>query len=257
MVLAERGYRAISYDQRGHGQSDWAPSGDYSIDAFVDDLKTVTATLEVPPILIGASLGGIVSLIAGGEAPTIPVQAMVLVDIATSTASGGVDRIFNFMNGHPNGFGTVEEAVDAVSTYLPGRERPRDPARLIKNLRSQGDRLYWHWDPEFVATAVRRHDAHMARASHAAGQIACPLLLIHGAQSDVTTESEIADLLARIPHARSTTIQDAHHMVVGDQSTVFSMAVSDFLDKQLSLERFEAARAFPRELIPKLAGRDS
>ena len=38
-ALAERGFRVISLDLRGHGDSDWAPDGDYALDRFVDDLE--------------------------------------------------------------------------------------------------------------------------------------------------------------------------------------------------------------------------
>jgi pimeloyl-ACP methyl ester carboxylesterase len=36
-TLAEHGWRAVSLDLRGHGDSEWAPDGDYSFRAFADD----------------------------------------------------------------------------------------------------------------------------------------------------------------------------------------------------------------------------
>src|SRR3954471_8143391 len=40
-VLADRGWRAYSVDLRGHGDSAWATDGDYTLDAFADDVRAV------------------------------------------------------------------------------------------------------------------------------------------------------------------------------------------------------------------------
>ncbi len=40
-TLGRAGYRAVAYDARGHGDSDWAPDGDYEVDRMVDDLVGV------------------------------------------------------------------------------------------------------------------------------------------------------------------------------------------------------------------------
>jgi non-heme chloroperoxidase len=55
--LATSGWYVLSADQRGHGQSDWAPDGAYSLDDYVDDLRGMVASLHRPPVLVGASLG--------------------------------------------------------------------------------------------------------------------------------------------------------------------------------------------------------
>jgi non-heme chloroperoxidase len=81
-TLAASGWCAISMDLRGHGESAWAPDKDYSFDAFVEDLRCVVESLGTPPVLVGASLGGITSLIAEGEAHPSIAAALVLVDIA-------------------------------------------------------------------------------------------------------------------------------------------------------------------------------
>ena len=46
-ALAAKGWRAYSVDLRGHGDSDWAPDGDYSVDAFADEHVSI-ATLAAP-----------------------------------------------------------------------------------------------------------------------------------------------------------------------------------------------------------------
>jgi non-heme chloroperoxidase len=63
-TLAANGWRAVSLDLRGHGDSEWALNGDYSFTAFANDAIAVADQLGKPPVLVGASLGGVASIIA-------------------------------------------------------------------------------------------------------------------------------------------------------------------------------------------------
>jgi pimeloyl-ACP methyl ester carboxylesterase len=62
--LAGHGFYTICMDHRGHGESSWASEGEYRVFPFVEDLQYVLAQLDQKPILVGASLGGIASLLA-------------------------------------------------------------------------------------------------------------------------------------------------------------------------------------------------
>ena len=50
--LAERGFEAWTLDLRGHGDSDWAPDGDYTTDAMVEDLDAVCERIGRPPVVV-------------------------------------------------------------------------------------------------------------------------------------------------------------------------------------------------------------
>ena len=108
------------------------------------------------PIAIGASLGGIASLLADGTAERAgrgPLfAAIVLVDITPRVDQSGVAKIQGFMRERAaEGFATVAEAADAVAAYLPHRKRPRSHDGLKKNLRLHPDgRWRWHWDPRLL-----------------------------------------------------------------------------------------------------------
>jgi pimeloyl-ACP methyl ester carboxylesterase len=56
--LVADGYHVVSLDTRGHGDSDWSPTGEYSLEVLAADLLAVIATLQTLPVLVGASLGG-------------------------------------------------------------------------------------------------------------------------------------------------------------------------------------------------------
>ena len=144
--LADAGWTAIAYDARGHGDSEWHPLGDYTLDAFVADLLALARTLASPPVLIGASLGGITSLVPPGEHPGL-VRGLVLVDIVIELEREGADRILAFLAAHRDGFASLEEVADAITAYNPLRRRPRNLDGLRKNVRQHADgRWYWHWD---------------------------------------------------------------------------------------------------------------
>jgi pimeloyl-ACP methyl ester carboxylesterase len=59
-ALTDRGFRVVAYDLRGHGHSEPAPEGDYSIRRFGEDLEAVLQA-SVPDaqraIVVGHSLG--------------------------------------------------------------------------------------------------------------------------------------------------------------------------------------------------------
>src|SRR5215218_4647328 len=63
-AFATAGRRAYSIDLRGHGNSDWSPDGIYGLDRFSGDVRTIARGLPELPALVGASLGGLSSLVA-------------------------------------------------------------------------------------------------------------------------------------------------------------------------------------------------
>ena len=154
--IARAGMTAYAVDQRGHGDSEWVADGAYRFKDFADDVTAVAAELTrrhgEPPVAIGASLGGIASLLAAGEAKDPIFAALVLVDITPRVDLAGVAKVQGFMRAHAReGFASVEEAADAVAAYLPHRPRPRSTEGLKKNLRLHPDgRWRWHWDPRFL-----------------------------------------------------------------------------------------------------------
>jgi len=237
--LAATGWTAITVDQRGHGDSAWIEGGDYSFRSFADDLVAVadqiTETYGARPVGIGASLGGIASLLAEGESDRTVLSGVVLVDITPRVNRSGVEKILGFMAERSDeGFASLEEAADAISAYLPHRKRPSDLTGLSKNLRLRDDGRYrWHWDPEFIkrrATGVSQED-HENRMIQASRQLTVPVLLVRGRQSELVGEDVAREFLELVPHADYADVGDARHMVAGDKNDAFTDAVLEFLTK--------------------------
>jgi non-heme chloroperoxidase len=228
--LASDGWTALALDARGHGDSEWHPQQDYSLDGFVADLVAVAATLDAPPVLVGASLGGIVSLAAIGEHPGL-ARGLVLVDVVVQVEPAGVERIRSFMTANPNGFASLEEVADAIAAYNPLRPRPRNLDGLRKNVRLGEDgRWRWHWDPAFMQIDDEpQRQIDPTRLHRAAAAVTIPTLIVRGVQSDVVSEAGLADMLRRIPAAEVADVAAAGHMVAGDDNDVFASALEDFL----------------------------
>jgi pimeloyl-ACP methyl ester carboxylesterase len=241
-LLGDKGWRATTVDLRGHGDSEWAPvelDGPYSLDAFAADVRAVAAVQPAPPVLIGASLGGLSALAAIAEAPagTTVASGLVLVDVAPRLEEKGIERIAEFMLGHLDGFASLDEVADAVAAYNPHRPRPTDLSGLRKNVRQRDDgRWYWHWDPRFLtagSTDEPRSLRNENRLDAAARALTLPTLLIRGRQSDVLSEEGARHLISLVPHARYVDVGGAGHMVAGDRNDAFNDAVVEFLRQEL------------------------
>ena len=233
--LVKRGYCVINLDARGHGDSQWALDGDYSLDVLATDLAHVIKTLPSRPALVGASMGGATSLYLTGTHAGPMAQALVMVDIVPLINPAGAQKIQAFMSGHVQGFANLEEAADAVSAYNPHRPRPKDTAGLMKNLRLREDgRLYWHWDPRLLNNPTRAEPpVFTEQLNRAAEQVRIPTLLVRGLKSDIVTEAGVADFKNHLPQLEVFDVGDAGHMVAGDKNDLFNQGVFDFLQRHL------------------------
>lgn len=233
-ALGEAGWHAISVDLRGHGDSDWP--GEYRIQHFADDVRELAQAQRSKPVLVGASLGGLSSLLANAGDHGEVSRALVLVDIAPRLRADGVDRILDFMAAHRDGFASLEDAAAAVAAYQPQRAQRSNPDGLKKNLRQHDDgRWYWHWDPLMLEDFQRgraESDVHDdERFYRAAEKLSQPVLLVRGSHSDVVDESITAEFRQRIPGSEVVDVSGAGHMVAGDRNDLFLDAVKTFLSR--------------------------
>jgi pimeloyl-ACP methyl ester carboxylesterase len=234
-VVAAQGWRTISLDLRGHGESDWAANGDYSFTAFGADCIAVVDQLERPPVLVGASLGGMSAMLAEGTSDRTVSCGLILVDIVPKANLEGVERIRDFMESGINGFDSLEEAAAAIAAYTPQRVRRANPEGLKKVLRQRDGRWYWHWDPKFMSKG--RTEVVPSRFEGlldvAMSNIHVPTMLVRGLLSDVVTQEGVDDILARMPNVTLVEVSGAAHMIAGDQNDAFSEAVIEFLRERI------------------------
>ena len=234
------GWVSISVDLRGHGESDWLADKKYAFEDFAKDVALIGAdvcqTFGRRPIAIGASLGGISSLIAQHETGQSLFDSLVLVDVTPRMKRDGVERIFGFMADRmEEGFASLEEAADMITTYLPNRSRPKSLDGLSKKLRLGKDGRYrWHWDPAFLNVPRPVYSGSVASEDYRidpARARTIPTLLVHGRQSELVSEDLAKDFLALVPHAKLADVSGAGHMVAGDRNDAFQAAILRFLNR--------------------------
>lgn len=233
--LGQQGFNAIALDLRGHGDSDWAEDGDYTLEAFGRDLVTIADQLGVgrgKPHIVGASLGGLGAIVGAGLIKPGAFASVTLVDITPNMEAAGVAKVVGFMAEHSSeGFATLEDAADVIAQYMPHRPRPKDLEGLRKNLKQGADKRWrWHWDPAFIHGVMKRSAVDKAGdLEQAVRNINVPIHLVRGRMSELVSEDSVKAFKALVPDAHYTDVAGARHMVAGDSNDVFTVAVSDFL----------------------------
>jgi pimeloyl-ACP methyl ester carboxylesterase len=238
--LAARGLTAITVDARGHGASDWLEDKSYTFDHYARDVIALATEIREKfgkrPICVGASLGGLSSMLAQTMAGQELLEALILVDITPRMDVNGVAKILGFMSEKMHhGFDTVEDAAVAIAAYLPDRKKPKSLEGLQKNLRLDEDgRWRWHWDPGFIDGPLSINtlsDNFQQNMLDAAADLNIPTLLVRGGKSELVSKEHAQEFLTLAPHARFVDVSDAGHMVAGDKNDAFTNAIVDFLDE--------------------------
>ncbi|RFZ56594.1 Haloacetate dehalogenase H-1 [Mycobacterium marinum] len=231
-ILADTGLHVIALDSRGHGDSDRAPDADYAIETLTSDILHVLDAIGRPVVLIGASMGGLTGILVADSAGPDRVTGLVLVDVVPKYEKDGSARIRDFMFTNLHGFATLEEAADAVATYLPHRTKPRSPEGLKKNLRLRDGRWYWHWDPAMMTAPGDDPELRTENFERAAMNLTIPILLIRGKLSDVVSSEGVQDFLDKVPHAEFVELSNAGHTAAGDDNDAFTEVVVDFVKRR-------------------------
>jgi pimeloyl-ACP methyl ester carboxylesterase len=247
-ALARAGCRCVTFDARGHGESDRVDAATgYHMDQFAGDLLRLAAAQPQPPVLVGASMGGLLGIVLAGERRPSPFRALVLVDITPRWETAGVQRILAFMQAHPDGFANYADAADQVAAYMPQRRERKSGEQLRPLLREGADgRLRWHWDPALLAgELVQESERYQPRLLAAAANIDVPVLLLSGGRSDVVSRGTVDEFLQLVPQARHVELAQATHMVAGDANDAFTNEVIHYVHSLETPATPRAAGAAP------------
>jgi pimeloyl-ACP methyl ester carboxylesterase len=220
-----RDHHVLALDQRGHGDTEWAPGGRYrredfvaDVRAFLDDRGWEAATIA------GLSMGGMNAVAFAATHPE-RVSGLVVVDVAPTISEPGTRAIAAQLAQRE--FASFAEAVEHARAFNPRRSVANIRERLRHALREMPD---GRWTYKF--------DARLASAGLAADlehpwdevrRIRCPTLLVRGAESPILPRETAARFMRELPGAMVVEVPRAGHSVMGDNPTGFVAAVRPFL----------------------------
>lgn len=220
-ILGEAGYHAITFDLRGHGDSEWAPDGDYLLDAFGRDVERLLFQFDGPVALVGASRGGQAALVGGSRHPD-RVRLIMLADVAPVMRDSGIDGIRAFFACSANGFASLDEAADALAQYL-GQPRLPDPSRLGRAMRTDTNgRWHWHWDPATGKNQFLHPPSEGKAVLDAAARTRSPLILVRAEHSHLVTDEGVALFKRLAPQLEVSVAKGAAHMFTADRNDQFA-----------------------------------
>ena len=217
---------AIALDLSGNGESGWRQS--YSAELWAAEAVAVAEReIGAPAVLVGHSMGGQVALAAAAEHPET-VGAVVLLDTKIELPTAATGSLPRGVPARPLRLYPTPEAAVASFRLMPLQPLVNEP--LVREVAAQSLRREdggWRWKFD-AAIAQRWTDDGIAAFAR---QVECPLWLIRGERSDLTSARTAAQIeaLTGMP-VPEVTIVDAYHHLILDQPKLVADALVEALD---------------------------
>jgi pimeloyl-ACP methyl ester carboxylesterase len=232
-------FHLIAPDLRGHGDSDWAVGGNYSMVDYVLDLaQLMNAIAREPATLIGHSLGGGIVLQYSGVFPDRvrkavsieglgPPPGMIRETPAYRRMQDWIKQMQDLAGRKVREYATIDDALARMRQANPHLSVEQARHLTIHGVRRNENGTYsWKFDNYTHATSPYLFN--MKDAAEIWGRIACPCLLIRGDES-WAGDWERDGRIKAFRTAKSVTIKGAGHWVHHDQLGEFLRVTRDFL----------------------------
>ena len=202
-------YRVVCPDVAGRGQSDWLKNpASYSIPIYVADMVTLLARLDATEVhWVGTSMGGLIGL-GLAALPESPIAKLVLNDVGPAIEYAALARIGTYL-GMPVHWKTMDEAADtlrAISLGFGPHTREEWIALTRPQVVPDGAGFKPHYDPA-IAVVFRGVTPELAAAGElmlwrSYDALACPTLVLRGADSDLLSRATAGAMAQRGPRAQ-------------------------------------------------------
>ncbi len=221
-------YRVLALDQRGHGETAWAPADQYGIEQMADDLAAFVKAMGLKDFhLLGLSMGGMVTMEYAGRRPP-ELARCAIIDIGPEIIAAGSSRIQSGIRTSDvfDSKDAAFAAARAVNTIPPeAHHRQRSDANMM---RLEDGRWTYRYDRAFrTGSALRPRNPEQAWKSCA--EIAVPTLVMRGELSDILSPQIGKKMIEVIADARYVEVAGSSHPIPLDKPDAFAAAARDFL----------------------------
>ena len=235
-------YHIIAPDLRGHGDSAYSPSGDYSMSAFVYDLAQLIHRQHLAPVRIVAhSLGGAITLRYAGIYPENVSRLVAIEGLGPSPAMlakrgelGVKDRMRRWIEDEralagrlPRRYASIDDALarmQAENKHLT----PEQARYLTVHGVSQNEDGTFSWKFDNYIRSIAPVDITPDDIARLWSNISCPTLLVLGRESWASNPAEDGRL-GHFTNARVSAYERAGHWVHHDRLEAFVAEVREFL----------------------------
>lgn len=226
-------FHVTALDLRGHGDSDWAPDGDYSPETQQNDIQGVVQEVGLQDfVLMGLSMGGRNSFTYASNHPD-QIRAVVIVDAGPENQRAGTENIRQFVQ-QDDELDSIDAFVDRVMAYNPRRDPVQLRGSLMHNLKQlPNGRWTWKYDKNLRGSNRRigQDPVTTQRLWGYLEKLTCPTLVVKGELSDIMASDTASEMQQRIPNGQLATVPHAGHLVMGDNPAGFEAAVTEFLSR--------------------------
>jgi pimeloyl-ACP methyl ester carboxylesterase len=207
-------FHIVALHVRGHGDSAWSPSGDYTYRDQAGDLAAFVDRLGLGQfILLGTSMGGIIAMTYAMEHGQ-RLRALILNDIGPEVEQGS-QRITQMVGSRPDEFATLDDAMAyrrEASPIVAARGAADQRELALGVLRQRPDSKWaWKMDPAYIRQRVERGAPVRPNLWPALTQLDCPTLVVWGADSDVLSQAQAGRMVATLPKGDLLTIPGVGH----------------------------------------------
>jgi acyl transferase domain-containing protein/pimeloyl-ACP methyl ester carboxylesterase/acyl carrier protein len=221
--LAERGFRVVAPDFRGHGRSDHVGrGGSYHLIDFLADADAVARSLARPFRLVGHSMGAAIAAMYASARPA-PVAGLVLVEPPLSALPRDIslaDQLAVQLDHlatprqHPvfDDVAAAARRLRAAVPSLPSSLAQRAAARLTEPCAGG---VRWRWDPQLRTRAgVVLDGAAMPPEAYAEvlARITAPTTLVYGDLSTLGSEGAGNGVVPALRDAQRVVLRGGHHL---------------------------------------------
>lgn len=208
-------YRVVCPDVVGRGNSAWLkdPAG-YAMPQYVADMVTLIARLNVNSVhWLGTSMGGLMGMVLASLENT-PVTRLVINDVGPVITAESVQRIADYV-GHDPTWASFDEAVAYVKVIsAPFGPLTEDDWRSLTRhtVRQRPDgRWGFAYDPRIAEPFKNTFSGQAVDLWPIYERIACPTLVLRGADSDLLSRETWQQMGERGPKAQLAEVPGVGH----------------------------------------------